>query len=30
MSKGSGVSQDDRDRNARLSQLWALVPTTNG
>ena len=29
MSNGSGVSRGDRNRNARLARLRALVPTTN-
>jgi transposase len=29
MSNGSGVSRGDRDRNARLARLRALVPVTN-
>jgi transposase len=30
MGNGSGVSRGDRNRNARLEQLRALVPVTNG
>jgi hypothetical protein len=29
MANGSGVSQGDRNRNARLGRLRALVPTGN-
>jgi hypothetical protein len=29
MGNGSGVSRDDRNRNARLERLRALVPVTN-
>ena len=29
MSLGNGVSRGDRDRNARLVQLRALVPVSN-
>jgi transposase len=29
MGNGSGVSRGDRNRNARLARLRALVPTTN-
>jgi transposase len=29
MSNGSGVSRGDRNRNARLSRLRALVPVSN-
>jgi hypothetical protein len=29
MSNGSGVSRGDRNRNARLERLRALVPVTN-
>ncbi len=29
MSKGSGVSRGDRNRNARLTRLRAAVPVTN-
>jgi hypothetical protein len=29
VSKGSGVSRGDRNRNARLDRLRALVPVTN-
>ena len=29
MSNGSGVSRGDRNRNARLGRLRALVPVTN-
>jgi transposase len=29
MGNGSGVSRGDRNRNARLGRLRALVPVTN-
>ena len=29
MAHGSGVSRGDRNRNARLERLRALVPATN-
>ena len=29
MGNGSGVSRGDRNRNARLTRLRALVPVTN-
>ena len=29
MSNGNGVSRSDRNRNARLDRLRALVPVTN-
>ena len=29
MGNGSGVSRGDRNRNARLARLRALVPVTN-
>ena len=29
MSNGNGVSRGDRNRNARLDRLRALVPVTN-
>jgi transposase len=29
MGNGSGVSRGDRNRNARLERLRALVPVTN-